>query len=142
MYSPKHFQIQELVPPAVYNARGDLSVTALDERLLRSLDQLREAFGVCTVNNWIYGGGLTERCLRTPDCKHYKPYSQHSFGRAADCTFRGVDARTVRQSVIASKACFPYISFIEDGVDWFHFDVRNCQRIQLWNPENNEISFV
>lgn len=142
MYSPKHFSIQELVPSDVYKARGESAITLIDERLLRSLDQLREAFGICIVNNWPWGGPFEERGLRNPDCKTYRPWSQHTFGRAADCSFKTVDAQTVRDSVIKSKACFPYISFIEDSVSWFHFDVRNCQRIQLWNPDTDESLFV
>lgn len=142
MYIPAHFQIQELVPPDVFAERGELAITALDERLVRTLDQLRKAFGPCTVNDWVFGGQLTERCFRTPDCHHYKPYSQHSFGRAADCTFKNHTAEAVRKSVIASRSLFPYITFIEDTVSWFHFDVRNCERIQLWNPDTNESLFV
>lgn len=142
MYTPKHFRIQELVPPAVYKDRGELAITLIDERLLMTLDALRNAFGVCTVNNWLWDGPFTERCFRTPDCKTYRPYSQHTFGRACDCSFRDVDAQSVRDSVIKSKALFPHISFIEDAVSWFHFDVRNCQRIQLWNPDTDVSSFV
>lgn len=142
MYLPKNFQIQELVPSAVYDERGELAITLLDDRLLNTLDQLRKAFGVCTVNNWMWDGPFQERCFRTPDCKVYSPYSQHTFGRACDCSFRDYPSEEVRKSVIKSKNQFPYISFIEDAVSWFHFDVRNCQRIQLWNPDTNESLFV
>ena len=141
MYIPKHFKPEELVPEAVFRDRGDLSLELIDERVLLTLDQLRDAFGTCTINDWCWGGGYSESGLRTPECEVYSPTSQHTFGRAMDCKFNK-EAEEVRKRVIAHKEIFPYISFIEDEVTWFHFDVRNCERIQLWSPSNNTVRLV
>lgn len=135
----KHFTIEELVPEHVYDKYGlARAKLLLDNQLLITLDQLREYFGACTINDWLWGGKFQESGFRDADCKHYSPTSQHSFGRAADCKFEFATAEEVRETVLEKKILFPYITFIEDGVNWFHFDVRYGPRIQLWNPETNE----
>lgn len=136
MYRCKHFSIQELVPPDVYRARGFKAWELLDDRLLMAVDALRERFGECVINNWSFGGGYTESGLRTPGCDHYRPYSQHSFGRAADCKFK-VDAEIIRQYILSNPDKFEYINFLElDTPSWVHIDVRNTKRIATWSPVN------
>lgn len=142
MYSPKHFDVQELVPPSIYEQRKEKAIELIDERVLITLDQLRETFGSCTVNNWNFGGSFSQSGLRTPEAKEYSFTSQHSFGRAMDCKFSDYEAKDVRLHIIESRLVFPYITFMEDGVNWLHFDVRNCQRIVLWNPETNRSRLV
>ncbi|MCG7915920.1 MAG: hypothetical protein JAY71_18800 [Candidatus Thiodiazotropha weberae] len=142
MYIPKHFRPEELVPPAVFSERGDLCLTLIDERVLRTLDRLRDSFGIITINDWLWGGNFTESGLRVPDSDCYSCYSQHTFGRAMDCKMKYIDAESARQSIIKSKALFPFISFLETDIDWLHFDVRNCQRIQLWSPKTKQSTFV
>jgi hypothetical protein len=142
MYIPIHFTAEELVPEAVFRDRGDQSLELIDERVLMTLDQLRDAFGTCIVNDWSWGGPYSESGLRNPECDVYSATSQHTFGRAMDCKFDHVYAEDVRKHVIAHKDTFPYIRFIEDEVDWFHFDVRNCEPIQLWSPSSNTVRQV
>jgi len=55
MHICKHFKIQELVPPAVFDARGERAWELLDERMLITLDKLRERYGPVTVNTGIRG---------------------------------------------------------------------------------------
>lgn len=138
MYIPKYFKPEELVPPDIFEKRGDKSIELIDERVLFTLDRLRETFGTCTVNNWSYGGAYSQSGLRTPDSEDFSPTSQHTFGRAMDCKFKDVPADKVREQVIENKFLFPYITFIEDDISWFHFDVRNCQRIILWSPKTGD----
>ena len=52
MYQCNHFAIHELVPPQVFEARGEKAWELLDERLLTTLDRLRTRFGPVTVNNY------------------------------------------------------------------------------------------
>jgi hypothetical protein len=75
-------------------------------------------------------------CLRTEGSPFGTEYSQHRFGRAADCIFADVTAEQVRQDVLDNPddEDFKYITSIELGVDWFHFDVRNCNRIMTYYP--------
>lgn len=136
MYKCTHFALYELVPRHVYEERGDKAWEALDDRMLRSLDYLRELYGSITVNNWYWGGNREWSCLRTPGSPYYKPYSQHSFGRSADCIFKRVTAEKVRQDILANPdtEAFQLIMSLELDVTWLHFDVRNCKRIKTYYP--------
>lgn len=110
----------------------------IDDRVLMTLDKLRDAFGVLTVNDWCFGGNFEQSGLRTTDCEFYSPTSQHTFGRAADCHFSDFDAETIRQEIILDKAAFPHIHFMEADVSWLHFDVRNCTPITVWSPDTKK----
>lgn len=144
MYTPRFFDVQELVPPSIYEDRGPKAIELIDERVLITLDKLRETFGTCTVNDWSFtsDGLYTQSGLRTVESEEYSPTSQHTFGRAMDCKFKEVSAEEVRQRVIENQPLFPYITFIEDDVSWFHFDVRNCERITLWSPNTGQALIV
>ncbi len=142
MYKPRFFKTQELVPPSIYKQRGERSLSLIDDRVLITLDQLRRVLGPCTVNDWCFGGRFEQSGLRTDECKAYSPTSQHTFGRAMDCKFRDHTAEEVRQFVINSKETFPFITFIETDVSWFHFDVRNGERLTLWSPDTGQSQIV
>ncbi|TAA42652.1 hypothetical protein [Corallincola spongiicola] len=136
MYKCKHFQIHELVPKSVFNKRGEKAWQLLDDRLLITLDRLREKFGSMTVNNYYWQGDREWSGLRTSDSPYYSPFSQHSFGRAADCLFQDHDAESIRQQILAAPGQheFELIGSIELDVSWLHFDVRNCDRIMTYKP--------
>ena len=144
MYLPKHFQAKELVPPSIYEKRGEQSIQLIDERVLITLDKLRETFGSCTINDWPFSNDcqFTQSGLRTPESDVYSPTSQHTFGRAMDCKFKDYSGEEIRNLVIENRAIFPYITFIENDVSWFHFDVRNCERITLWSPKTKQTTMV
>lgn len=138
MYKPRFFKVQELVPPAIYEARGEQALALLDDRVLLTLDQLRVQFGVCTVNDWLWGGQYSQRGLRTPEAVEYSPTSQHSFGRAMDCHFAKVEAAEVRQWLLSHGDQCVHITFLEDDISWLHFDVRNGDRLTLWSPVTHQ----
>lgn len=129
-----HFYVHELVSPTVYNDRGDRAIELIDARVIRVLNLLRDCLGPTTVNNWYWGGDRQYSGLRMPGEPYYSKYSQHSFGRAADCLFRDVTAQEARDYILRNRAVFPHIRFIEDDVSWLHFDVRNNQRLTTWSP--------
>ena len=136
MYSCEHFRIYELVPPDVFHGRGEKAWELLDERLLLTLDRLRKRYGPVIVNNWYSGGAREWSGLRTADSPYYSRFSQHSFGRAADCLFTNADVETVRKEILAMPDApdFELIGSLELDVSWLHFDVRNCQRIKTYRP--------
>lgn len=134
MYKPKFFRVEELVPRHVFQARGAAAIELIDERVLITLDALREKFGPITVNNWVWGGNRQWSGLRTEQSPFGTAFSQHRFGRAVDCIFRNVTAEEVRQYILANPDEFPLITFVELDVSWLHFDVRNCPRITTWSP--------
>ena len=135
-YHPLYFRTQELVPQKVYEVRGELALELLDDRALITLDKLRKRYGSITVNDWMWGGNSQWRGLRTPDSPWYKPYSQHTFGRAFDCVFKEVTAEEVRQDIFKHPHVldFEHIRSIELNTSWLHFDVRNCNRIKTYKP--------
>jgi len=134
MYTCTHFGIKELVDKETYSIRGEKAWALLDERALRTLDKLRETFGSTIVNDWSWGGSNQWRGLRTDKSKYYSPYSQHSFGRAFDCIFKHHTAEEVRNYIKENRDEFPYITSMEDGVSWLHFDVRNSKFITFPGP--------
>lgn len=137
-YKCEFFKIQELVPRKVYEERGESAWELLDDRLLMQLDALRRNFGPITLNDWHLGGTRQWQVLRTPDSPDYTPYSQHTFGRAADCKLQlPHTARDVRRLIRADRhnPIFRYVKAIELNVSWLHIDVRNCDRIKCFNPK-------
>ena len=140
-YRPKHFVLQELVPQYLYQDRGEAAWELLDDRMLMTLDQLRERFGTTIINTWhsemlMMAYGRHEwRGLRTPQCEIGAKYSQHLFGRAADCVFRDWTAEQVRNTILEEQEEFKYINAIEMDTSWLHFDVRNsATRIRKFYP--------
>lgn len=136
-YKPTHFKIQELVPPEVYQERGEQSLALLDPRILYTLDGIREHLGIpLNVNTWFWNGGIKYRGFRPADCPVGAKYSQHKFGRAIDFVSSQMSAHKMRQEILAAKSIFPFIVFMEDNVGWVHIDVRNdpVTGIYLFNP--------
>ncbi len=136
MYKCNYFSVHEVVPPRVFEERGGEAWELLDERLLITLDRLRERFGPMTVNNYYWGERREWSGLRTKDSPYYSQFSQHSFGRAADCLFKNRTAEEVREIILSNPLDteFELIGSIELDVSWLHFDVRNCDRIKTYYP--------
>lgn len=136
MYTCKHFSLHELVPPQVYNDRGEKAWELIDDRVLRTIDLLRERYGSMTINNYFWGGDRRWSGLRTIGSQYYSPYSQHAFGRAVDCLFKDTTAEDVRQDIRRNlhNPIFNMIRSIELEVSWLHFDVRNCHRLKTYRP--------
>lgn len=134
MYTTKHFKLEELVSKSVFQRFGLQAWQFLDEFMLRTLDQLWDKFGTCTINDWVFGGKMDSCGFRTSDDSTGATFSQHKHGRAADCHFKNHTADEVRQYVLSHPTEFPYITAIETGVSWFHFDTRNCKAIMQFKP--------
>lgn len=155
MYIPEHFALEELVPPSIFNARGEKAWELLDQEMLRTIDTLRSFLQrPVIVNTWhsdrlkdAYGlrqhSGLRDETYyieinggdRTKGIEAYlKSYSQHKYGRAFDCKVEGMDAESVRDLVTKNQRDFPFLSAIELSVPWFHGDTRNCVAIKRFNP--------
>jgi len=126
-HTAKHFIIQELVPESVYEARGEKAWQLIDIRLIENADSLRQQLGVSlTCNTWQWGGHRAQSGLRVHGMSYYKPYSQHTFGRALDliCTIKAQD---IRELIRSKEIILPHPACFEDGesITWLHMDVRN-----------------
>lgn len=144
MYKCKHFELYELAPK-MYQDVGETLWELFDDRALETLDVLREKFGSMTVNNYHWNGANQFRGVRTSEFygsaeKNDHSRSQHKYGRAFDVTFKDHTAVEIRNYVVDHPEEFPHITFLEVGISWFHFDVRNCEQFKLWSPKEGFIT--
>lgn len=124
----QHFILQELIPPEIYDLRGDAGWELLDPVALLSLDALRECFGPIVVNNWHDGGNFKESGYRSLTTPTGARFSQHKFGRAFDCKPQRVTPDEMSEYILTNATKFQHITTLEDvkkTVTWLHFDVRN-----------------
>lgn len=131
LYIPKYFKLHELVSKNIYNRYNEKAWEFLDPRALQMLDAVRIRFGEIVVNNWKHGRDRQYSGYREKDCKIGADNSQHRHGRAFDCISYTVKASDMREYILSHQDEFPYITCIEDGVSWLHFDCRNCEPVKL-----------
>ena len=141
----KYFKIQELVSEAVYKKYGEKSWEFIDCRLIKVLDLLREHFNKpITINNWMWGGTLEQRGLRTNLDELVKKktekgtlyISQHILGKAVDFNVKGLSAQEVYDEILRNIEKFYLISRIENIKDtptWVHIDVANVDKFKIFN---------
>lgn len=137
MYNCKYFKLHELVDKDTYNNTPHHKLWwALDDRILKAIDILREEIGVSiTINNWHWGKDRQWSGLRVPSSPYYSQWSQHSFGRAVDMLFTGINATDARKKIKAlidsGKLDSVALSFTFEEkmkgkeISWVHMDLRN-----------------
>lgn len=137
-----YFNIKELVCPDIYNKFGEQSWMFIDNKLIETLDIVREKI-LCrpmVINNWAAGGGYTQRGLRCNICQLVKIktdigriyMSAHNFGKAIDATVQGMTAQEARNLIIKNKILLPYPIRLEDGVSWLHLDVYDMNKGKVY----------
>lgn len=159
----KQFTDSELLPPEILNRFGANGKYLLSPLMLITLQQLRNRFGRIRANSPKLG--FYQRMLRTVDYymdqmkrKHpeksgaeifklaseaYQRYwGLHKVGAAADIDFLDADREEVIEYIRANPDEFPFISFIEVDITWFHFDVRNQPGITFWSPNDGVIEVI
>lgn len=122
----KNLFLDEYIPRELYlkyEKWPNRLIGLLDRRLVLADQQLRDKFGVVTINNWWFDGPRQWSGIRTPDSPDYSPTSQHTYGRASDKLFTHASVETVRK-YIAEHYLELYITCIEADVSWVHSDVR------------------
>ena len=134
MYTPKRFQLHELLPEDFYKKNkvyGHTLWYLFDDRLLRTADRLSIIYGGMTANTWFTGGIHQYRVWRPFDCKVGADLSQHKWGRALDLIPINSTAEIIRQDILANPMSneFRYITCIEKDISWLHIDVRNWDKI-------------
>lgn len=142
-YQPIHFKIEEVIPPDIFKERGVSSIQLMDWRVLYTLDCIWELANQAAgkrvriiVNDWLWGGNRVDSGFRGPGSNTGKWSSQHRFGRGADSISPEMPASWFRNKIIENNRLFPYITYVEDGVDWLHFDTRasTFKGIHLFKP--------
>lgn len=136
----KYFKIQELVSEEVYNKYGENAWQFIDEKLIYTIDTVREFFDEpIIVNNWLWGGTLKQRGLRAnkdPLVANKKGYyiSQHCLGKAVDFNVKDLTSEEVYNLILQNKDRFPYLKRIENiqyTPTWVHIDVANTNSDDL-----------
>ena len=131
-YIPKHFHAYELLPNDLYALHGDNGLYLIDDRILSTLDQIREFVdSPITVNNWKIGGPFSQRGYRN-DPNTGAKYSAHRFGRAVDFDIAGITADAFRTKVKSGDydKVLGYITRMEEGIEWIHMDCMGLPRIE------------
>lgn len=135
-YRCKYFAIQELVYPALFEARGDACWDMLDPRLLITLDEMRAAYGEIRVNDWHHGGPYKLSGARPFDDAVGAKWSMHKYLRAADCKFLSFSPEDVASDILSHPDKFPHLTCMEDAAKtrtWLHIDTRNHNHdSQIW----------
>lgn len=128
-YRPKYFQLHEVVPPDVIQARGEKAWELMDERILRGADWIRSKFGRVVINGKFGGKVFIESGLRNPLTATGARFSQHKFGRALDLKFLDATPKQVYDYILANQpeARENGITTVENIAftsGWCHIDCR------------------
>lgn len=157
---PNNFKAVEYFPPERVKRWGVNAWFITPEIFVFTLQQLRDRFGRMVINRPSIG--QTQRGMRTAQfhinqigkssptqselLDAYRKYdasdSLHRYAMAADVTFLDVTLEYVHQYIKDNPDEFPFISFIETGITWFHFDCRNQEGITFWNLNTGKIEEV
>jgi len=125
-YITKHFILEELVNPKVISDYGNFGWDLLDEGLLKVLDHLREVFGSCKVNDYVFGGGYINSGLRVD---WGSPTSAHREGMAFDLKFKKATVTEVYDYIIANQEMLYEMGLrrvenINFTPTWLHIDSK------------------
>lgn len=154
IYKPRHFDLKELLCPHLYTRFGDFAWRFFDERLLMTIDFLRDHLGTLYANNYDLseaqrsdlGLGLyDERGLRCTECDEVKkaikagrPYaSAHLRAMATDFNSMTMSAEQIRLWILSNYSILPFAIRVEKGTPtWVHIDVCNggSSKVELINP--------
>jgi uncharacterized protein YcbK (DUF882 family) len=134
IYKPEYFTIDELVCPDVYNVWGQQAFSFFDQRLLITIDNIRQRLKKPVwINNYLVHGSQEESGLRCIRCSIVKAkidkgelyVSAHLTGQAVDFSVEGMTAEEVRSWLISKQNLLPYPVRLEEAVNWVHLDVRD-----------------
>ena len=127
-YKCRNFALYELLPKELY-VDEETGWDMFDERLLRTIDIVRDILGVgLTCNNWKFGGKRNYCGGRTKDSDVYNYGSYHSIRKdrkvmAVDLISPKMTAEKMRQTLVSNAKDLPYPIRVEAGVSWLHIDV-------------------
>jgi len=143
-----NFVVQEFVPKAMYQRRGNASIEYMDQRIIAAADLLRDNLRSLghdngfTINNWHLNGARQYSGLRTADSKDFSQTSQHTFGRALDI-ITATPLAFIHAHIIDNHTIYSNIRFIEVDINWLHIDCRqnyDDSPLKIWSPKRGFIS--
>jgi hypothetical protein len=143
IYKPRHFDLKELVCPDIYAKFGQIAWQFFDDKMLMTLDLIRDQLGPIYVNNWDINGEFDERGFRCIQCSLVKKaikdkrlyVSPHMTGQGVDFDVKGMTAAQVRIWILSNEIKIGFPIRLEKNTAWVHLDTRDAGRkITLINP--------
>jgi hypothetical protein len=126
----KYFNLEEMVPKAIFKQFGSQAAWFINPRLLDVLDALRQETGArIIVNNWSSGGTMELRGYRPPDCTLGAKYSMHKLGLAVDISSPDISLECLRKELFFNQSRYIALGLttLEDEKftpTWIHLDCR------------------
>lgn len=144
------FWTEDYVSRVVYQKWGENSLWFMDQEMVKFSFDFRKALNKpVNINTWREGGTFVGSGFRDQSVKEWKPFSQHSFGRAIDLRVSGMTSFELVDFLIKNRSKFPMITSYEDPDDtvvknaqgiavggWLHVDKRHTGMADLFkvNP--------
>ncbi|MEA3272331.1 MAG: hypothetical protein U9P90_01535 [Patescibacteria group bacterium] len=139
MYKPNYFELYEFLPKDFYNemypVHGEKLWLMWPRELLWTAYKLRVVYGKMQGNTWYDKPENQESCQwrgwRPVDCPVGAKLSDHKWGRALDLFPLETTADAIRWDCLQHphEPLFTHITAIEEKVPWFHFAIRNHDKI-------------
>jgi len=96
----ENFHLDEFIHPDYMRKFGQNALWFIDHRIVTIAQELRTDLGVpITINNYETGGQYKSSGLRVQSAKIGAKYSQHKYGRAIDCKFKGISIQEVSDMI-------------------------------------------
>lgn len=124
----KYLSIRQLVPPEIYDERGDRAWELIDEEFLVLLDLIWEKCGEYVINDWHEGGNYKESGGRSAGTSTGAKLSMHKFFRAGDLKPKKGTVREFHEKIRTMPGLGDFtMEDIESTPTWVHVDKRNNQ---------------
>jgi len=127
MLENQPFKIHELIDQPTYERLGEKGIWMLNKEAVQGLIKLRKAIGKpITVNNYFWGGRLSNRGYRSIDSMVGAKFSQHRVGNAFDINVKGMTADQVYDYILDNYKQFGITTIEHKSFTptWTHIDWR------------------
>lgn len=128
------FKIHELVDKHTYLALGEKAIWMIRPEAVKGLIALRKDVNApITVNNYYWGGKLSNRGYRSIDSATGAKFSQHRVGNAFDINVKGMTPQEVYNYIVKNYQKFGIttIENIHHTPTWTHIDWRYTGQKEL-----------
>lgn len=134
----KYFVIEELVDHETFCLLGDNAIKLFDEKLIETIDAIREILDTPLIcNNWHWGGNRSNCGFRSQKCNMGATKSYHKLGLAVDLISTKMTAKEMREKLKENEDSLPYPIRIEKWddngeIDWLHIDLGDTKGNKIY----------
>jgi hypothetical protein len=126
MYIPKYFSIKEIFPQELITLPADYLWGLMDQKLLKTIDDIRGALGYpITINN--YKLGYNYSGFRPKNCSIGASKSDHKSGFAVDLKCNRMSNEALFNYIYGNQHLFPFITKMENldsTPTWVHISTK------------------